>query len=226
MPASIMNFFGLYCLFLIASSTTALRLPGDNFVRVPQPLFLPPASHRNVAEEVRVAASLRQSSRLPAAADSAPSRPLKLITISGQSYRQIVAELIQHCEGKRAGTSWCKPVALRVSSNATLAEAAASYDPTLGWLDMRDEGRDSVVPSSVHIFSALAPAIFVPTGSLTDVPQMLALAVRTMCDAHTPEPGSTDPVEYQLLSEFMSHLQTDPMRGRASGDSLYDPIAE
>ena len=158
-------------------------------LRPDEPLFmaLPPAADRDIAAEASVAASLFRPSSVPLftpvneEVDKPEQRRLVLLTRAGGDdlYQQLVCEVVANItSGKRAGTTWAKPLALRSSSNATMNEAAYRFDPCIGWAD------HSGVPSTVHVFSQLAPTIFVPTETVEPVPSALALAVRTMAEAH------------------------------------------
>ena len=230
MSASYMRAQRILSFLLAAHGASALRpMHGGNHRLNKLPLSLPPAQHRDMVAEVMAAASAvtRSSAAMmpPTLSSSSPSaatKPLVMITASAEEhFQQVVGEVVQHITtGSRIGTSWVKPLALRVAENATVAAAAAGYDPMLGWVEL-DEG-DSVASSRVHVFSPLAPATFVPTAQLVDAPADLALAVRTMCTAAAAE-ESVQPDEFALVQDFMRLLGKPPTRG--GGSPLYDPLA-
>lgn len=146
--------------------------------------ILPPASIRNVAAEAMAAASVYRDMREILPTPTRPARSLAYIVAASHSqYQQLVGEITQEItEGKCAGTTWLKPLALRMATNTSLALAAERYDVTLGWFDA--PGSECIVPSSVHVFAPGAPSAFVPSDQLRGVPRSLGLAVRSMSDAH------------------------------------------
>lgn len=203
-----------------------LRLP-------PKPInILPPARLRDIAAEARVAAEAFRPSSVPLFQpihDAAPPAPreLRLLTLVTDDYRQLVGEVVSEITtGARAGTTWCKPLALRTTANVTLAQSAHRFDPTLGWCS----GGDSAVPSEVHVFSPLAPAAFLPTARLEAVPPIIAAVVRSMseaCAADTQDqlvagtPVSSE--DAAMLHELVHRLAAvSPPSG---SDKLYDPLA-
>ena len=108
-------------------------------------------------------------------------RPLCMLTVAGHNFEQLVCEVVQRIEsGAKAGTTWLKPLALRRVENATLAQAAWEYDPTIGWLDHASS--DGL--GAVTVFSQLIQAAVVPTAKLRDVQPGLALVVRSLYEAH------------------------------------------
>ena len=211
----------LLCLPLAA----ALRLPENfnGFIRPPTPLSLPPAAVRDVAAEAVAAASMLRKDVLPLTGEP-EKKPLVMIAVRAGAYQQCIAELVQHCTGKREGTSWVRPLALRRAANISVAVAAEAFDPTLGWLD------SDVGESTIHMFSALAPAAFVPTSRLCDVPPALAVAVRTLHQAHEATAddlvSADQPVshnDYGVLQAFMALIANDDDGSR--DPDLYDPLA-
>lgn len=217
----------------------------------PIPLALPPAASRELAAEVMAAASLltRSSARLVAEQES-QTRSLILLSIRHEpSFQQLAGEVISHISsGPRAGTSWVRPLALRTVSNVSLATAAERFDPTIGWLGTRDAEADGEgpVPSHLHLFSPLAPAIFVPTTSAEEVPPALGLAIRSLSQAHaaaaeeahvdllrqsdTAAAHAPERADAQALRAFMVRLaepgavrRTDESGG--DGSSSYDPLS-
>lgn len=110
-------------------------------------LSLPPAAERNVVAEVLAAAEIatRRSGRAPedrpavsgtgAAGVETARKPLRLVSaIVGEALHQLIAEEIdQICTGKHQGKSWLRPLAMRVTENATLGVAQFHYDSSLGW---------------------------------------------------------------------------------------------
>ena len=163
-----------------------------------QPLSLPPAADRNVVAEILAAAEFatrqaglsaddRPSSTTEAGAGRKPIRIVAAI-VAGQ-YQQLVAEEIsQLTEGKHAGKSWLRPLAMRSCENVTLATDAFRYDPQLGWFTPEAEKEaGSGLDASVHVFSPLVPAVFLPSSLVHEAEPGLALAVRMMCDAHAAQ---------------------------------------
>jgi len=204
---------------------------------------LPPSEERDVAEEARVAASLFRPSSVPlfkpVFEDETRSKEIVLVVVDdGQRYSQLVAELISDITtGSRAGTSWLRPLAMRLSENATLARAAHAYDATLGWLnaEVEREEAEAVVPAVVHVFSPIVPAAFVQTEFLDrSVPPALAVAVRSMNDAHAAAASDAlvhDAGEASLMAadaaalrNFMNMLAwwNEPPQSRPK---LFDPLA-
>jgi len=176
--------------------------------------MLPPAMDRDVAEEARVAASLfRPSSRplfQPVEGQNDKEKRIVLLTQTDAStdrLQQLALELVSNItSGKRSGTTWAKPVALRTTSNITMALSAFRFDSTLGWID----SPSGAVASEVHIFSALAPAIFVPTARLEPIPAELALAVRTLAEVHAAvDLSSVLQGEAALLHAFARLMHND-----------------
>jgi hypothetical protein len=216
-----------FLLLLAAHGAPALRPMRPNHRVNKLPLSLPPAQHRDVVAEVMAAASAvtRSSAAAmpPTSSSSSVTKPLVLITVcSGEhNFQQCVGELVQHITtGSRIGTSWVKPLALRVAENATVAAAAADYDPMLGWVEL--DGEDPIASSHVYVFSPLAPATFVPTAQLVDAPAGLALAVRTMSTAAAAEERA-HPNEFAIVQDFIRLLGERQTR---EGDSpFYDPLA-
>ena len=106
-----------------------------------RPLSLPPAADRNVVAEILAAAEVatrragKSAADRPGTANEAARKPIRLVAaIVAGKYEQLVAEEIsQITEGKHAGQSWLRPLAMRSVANATLAADAFRYDPQLGW---------------------------------------------------------------------------------------------
>lgn len=197
-----------------------------------QPRFsLPPAARRDVAAEAIAASSLLRKDHPVLARDAAAAakdtRPLAMLCFRDGSFAQLVGEVIDHItSGRQAGKTWIRPLAIRQSSNVSLAIAAERFDPTIGWLDAQEGG----VPSRLHIFSPLAPAAFVPTHQLEELPQALTLAIRTMSDAHASAnaeahlEAATQSDDFFMLQSFMRRLDDE----RPPGDDkqpLFDPFA-
>lgn len=158
-------------------------------------IALPPAADRDIAAEASVAASLFRPSSVPlfrpveeTHVDRQQQRRVVLLTHAAASgFQELACEVVADITtGKRAGTTWAKPLALRTSANATLAIAAHRFDPCIGWTD------ESTVPSTMHVFSQLAPAIFVPSAKLENAPAALALAVRCIAQAHADAGSDAD----------------------------------
>jgi len=207
----------------------SLRLPP----RKPGMRQLPPAGTRDIVEEARVAAAAFRPSSVPLfqpVHDAAPPQPrrLVLLTLESDAYRQLVSEVVTEVtSGARAGTTWCKPLALRETSNVTLAQAAHRFDPTLGWCSADGAGS---VPSNVHVFTPLAPAAFLPTAQLEDAPPILAAVVRSMsdaCEADTQDllvsGAPVTSMDAAKLHEFARALEAASPAARSDG--LYDPLA-
>ncbi len=169
-------------------------------------IALPPAADRDIAAEASIAASLFRPSSVPLFRPvdetnlDRQQRRVALLThlaSPGTSFQQLACEVVADItSGKRLGTSWAKPLALRTSANATLAESAHRFDPCIGWIE-------SSVPSTIHIFSRLAPAIFVPSAKLEEAPAALALAVRSMTEAHAD--SGDDSNGYGFLADGHQH---------------------
>jgi hypothetical protein len=166
---------------------------------LPLPLPLLKPAVRDIVAEANAAAALLRRDVLPLAsssADATAQRQLVTISMRRGTYQQLVGEVVSHItSGSRAGTTWLRPLALRSVANATLAAAAEKFDPSLGWLGSKpdsdaaadgegDDGDGDIVPSHIYLFSALAPAAFIETGMLADAPPTLAVAVRTLHNAH------------------------------------------
>ena len=147
------------------------------------PRALPAAAARDIAAEAIAAASLFRPSSAPlfASVVDAPAEPRRIVVSTfadAACYQQLASEVVSDVtSGARAGTTWLKPLALRTCSNATMAEAAERYDPVIGWTGGSTLG-------DVHVFSSLAPAVFLPTNLLESAPPALALAVRSMSEVH------------------------------------------
>lgn len=207
-------------LIALVAPNTALRLPQN--IRPSTPIALPPAALRNVAAEAATAASVLRKDVLPLTGQPI-TKPLVMCAVrTNGNFQQCVAELVQHCEGPRAGTSWVKPLAMRVAANVEVAVAAENYDPCLGWLD------GDVGESTVRVFSSLAPAAFVPTSRLCDVPPALAVAVRLLHEAHETEDVDLELAgrrgDYVVLQAFMALLANEPDEGGGRDPNLYDPL--
>ena len=96
-PNGHMTHILLRSIVLVAAGVDALRLPpsgGENFIRIPnaRPIqALPPATNRDVAAEMQIAASLRRSSRMPIS--SQPQQQQRelfmLTTVDGDVYQQV-----------------------------------------------------------------------------------------------------------------------------------------
>ena len=173
---------------LVATAATGLR-----FTPPPHGL-LPPAGSRDIAAEASAAAAAFRPSSVPLFqpihnAGAPAARPLVLLTLVGEDFTQLVGEVVSEVtSGARAGTTWLRPLALRVTSNVTLAQSAFNYDPMLGWIG--GGGEDSAataVPSDIHLFSCLAPAAFIPSVMLESVPAALSSVVRSMSEAYAAE---------------------------------------
>jgi len=222
---------------------------GQRQQRQPTPLALPPAASRELAAEVMAATSLltRSSAKL-ASQQECETRSLILLSIRCEpSFQQLAGEVISHISsGPRAGTSWLRPLALRTVSNVSLAMAAERFDPTIGWLGTRDADADGPVPSHLHLFSPLAPAIFVPTANAEEIPPATAIAIRSLSQAHAAaaEEAHVDLLrqsdaaaahgperaDAHALRAFMARLSlTEPGAARTDldggGSSSYDPLS-
>ena len=215
---------------LILTATTGALLtppPGSNGQHFQQQnaFALPPASARDVAAEMTAAASLLRKDVLPLSGIKDERKPLVVIAVRENAYQQLVGEKIQEItDGKQAGTTWIKPVALRLANNISVAVAAEEYDPVLGWLDADIGG------SSVHLFSPLAPAAFVPTHSLQSAPASLAILVRSLAEAHASAAEEDEEglnaargKDFAALRAFMAHVAELPPPPLAP-PGLYDPL--
>ena len=117
--------------------------------------MLPSATTRDVAAEASVAAETarKRSVRSPEDTAGGHARPsVSLLTlVTANSFTMLAAERIDDLtSGKHNGTSWLRPLAMRQSANATLAEAAQRFDPALGW-------REDFC--AVTVFSAATPNV-------------------------------------------------------------------
>ena len=193
---------------------------------------LPPAMQRDVAAEALAAAAAFRPSSVPLfrtpdqeASSSQHRSLLRLIYDDGEGVHvQFVGEIISNVtSGARAGTTWTRPLALKWSANSSLARAADAYDPLIGWCGATND--------VVYIFTKLAPAAFVPTQLVEAIPTPLALAVRSMSEAHA-DAAATDllsgmsPSDTSQLYSFMrlvSQLVDHDAGGRSS--TSYDPLA-
>lgn len=164
-----------------------------------QPLSLPPAAERNVVAEIMAAAEIatRRSGRgaadRPENKETARSKPVRLVSVvvSGVFQQLVADEIDQLTDGKHAGKTWLRPLAMRSCKNATAAADAFRYDPQLGWFVAEPDtgiaqGAD-VMSAEVHIFSPLVPAVFLPTSLVVPADPSLALTVRLLCDAHAAQ---------------------------------------
>lgn len=214
-----------FLLLLLASSpSVALNVDPLKFgAQRPSMHALPPAALRDVAAEAITAASALRRDALPLSGQAAP-RPLVMMAVRKNAFQQLIGELVHHVtSGNRKGTSWVRPLALRQASNVSLANAAERFDPVLGWLDADVGG------GSVHLFSPLAPAAFVPTLRCTEVPPALAVAIRSLSDAHAATDLCPDhaPTEDMLtLQAFMTLVgqDADEPDEDTGGNALYDPL--
>lgn len=215
---------------------SALRLPPPEgtgtFSR--KPIALPPAPARDVAAEAAAAASLLRKDVLPLSGtqEEHGARPLLMVAVRQQhAYAQLVCEVIQTITtGTRAGTTWCKPLALRRADNVAIAMAAEKYDPVLGWLSTDVGG------GSVHLFTAAPPAAFVPTDRLSELPPELGIAVRSLVEAHAAQADEAMCVadaaaasmpqqgDFTALREFMALLAQEERDEPTDG--FYDPLAD
>jgi len=174
------------------------------------------------------AANLLRRDVLPLAGEKAP-KPLVMVTVRDGVFQQCVGTLIDHVtSGNSAGTSWIRPLALRSAQNASLAVAAESYDPVIGWLNVDVGG------GSVHLFGPLAPAAFVPTAQCEPVPPALALAVRSLSEAHAASAEAATLADQTLadddmrvLQTFMTHVAREPDDGESDAQQrgFYYPLA-
>ena len=197
--------------------------------------MLPPAlAGRDMAAEAIAAASVLRKD-VPVRQHE-EQRSLIMAAVRADTYAVLIGEVIQHItSGKRAGSTWIKPLALRSCSNVSLAVAQEHYDPTLGWVTSKEaDASDS--SSYVRLFSPLAHNVFLPTDTLSDPPASLALVVRMMAESHAASlaeddgaaVGAVDQSEdFRLLRAFMSLLDapTRPTNDDQSGSGLYDPLA-
>lgn len=191
---------------------------------------LPPAEIRDIAAEAITAASVFRPSSVPlydVPEQRKEQAQLVLIMLvdepsTAAPFQQLVAEVVSNItSGKRAGSSWLRPLALRSSLNATMAQAAWEYDPCIGWCGS-DDG-SLVVPSNIHMFSRLAPDTFVSTSLLRPVPTALALAVRSMSEAHAD--SCTDYETAATLDSTTIHMFMRAVAATRLGTtSLYDPL--
>ena len=154
------------------------------------PRFCLPGANRDIAAEASAAASLFRPSSVPlfqpVGEADAPMRALAMVMLAANgSFHQLVAEIVSNVtSGSRRGTTWLKPLAVRTCANASAAAAAHKFDPLLGWTLLDGDGSDAGPPSEVHVLSPLAPAAFVPTPLLEEVPPALAWVVRSLSEAH------------------------------------------
>ena len=85
--------------------------------------------------------------------------------------------------------------------------------------------------SSVHVFGNLAPAAFVPTPSCCEVPPALALAVRSLAEAHADSSTDILPNAASQTADFAKLQAFVSLVGRQADDEdeppaspLYDPL--
>ena len=85
-----------------------------------------------------------------------PQRPLVALSVdAGGFFSTLVGEHVQNItKGNMAGSTWMKPLAIESQRNATVAR----FDPDLGFV-----AAEAGPSAELHLFSAAAPAAFVPT---------------------------------------------------------------
>ena len=123
MPPGARNAMRSPLCLVLAAGVAAMRLPPE-FGRpiTPPPAALPPAAARDVAAEAAAAASLLRKDVLPLSGEESRVRPLIMLAVRTDShYAQLIGELVQHISsGRRAGSSWVRPLALRTAKNLSL----------------------------------------------------------------------------------------------------------
>ena len=173
----------------------------DARLRPDPPPPLPPARERDVAAEALAAAAhvARRSGRHPDdAPPSVPPRPLAILALNGDPVCRatvLVAEEVSVItSGRHNGTTWLKPLAMRSAPpGAPPAEPLARFD------DKR---------FGVHVFSSLAPAVFVPTARLRPASSAEVTLARAMTDAHhaDEDEASAPDADGARLRELMAAL--------------------
>lgn len=182
------------------------------------PRALPPAASRDLFAEAQVA--LRSTGASDRAATPPPPPPLLALSVVADGFfSTLVGEHVQNItSGNMAGATWMRPLAMKSERNATLGRAAADFDPAIGFMT-RHAGETR---PELHLFSADAPAAFVPTRLVRPAAGSEALAVRLMHEAH----GSADHLDDAAAAEdraklasFVSYLAglTDSPNATAAG---------
>ena len=160
---------------------------------------LPPAASRDLFAEVQ--AGVRSTGASDRAATPPPPPPLLALSVTSTDgfFSTLVGEHVQNItSGNMAGATWMRPLAMKSERNATLGRAAATYDPAIGF--MTKQAGDT--RPELHLFSADAPAAFVPTWLVRPAAGSEAMAVRLMHEAH----GSADHVDDAAVAEDRAKL--------------------